>query len=173
MFQHMPPYPPTSRKLKESPLNPPKAPQPKISEIQVVSPDSAAAGDDFFRSCVRVPFRSPAQSEFGGDEYHAEDSLVPPLPKHVHAYLDQLGLEAYFVPADGNCLYRALTFGPRWDQHRLARAATAAYLRGLKQDKNDLASLITDDQIEEIRSGKWVIVLWLTIRWELVECRYR
>ena len=88
------------------------------------------------------------------DKKYGEDELkVAKLPSHIQSYLDKLGLEAYYVPGDGNCLYRAVTFGPEWSPHQLARQMTAAYLNGIKQVGNDLACTVTDDQVEKIREG--------------------
>lgn len=134
---------------------PPVAKNPAFkskSKATDTAPNKDLNEDDYFLTSVRVPNRSPARSEFG-DEYRQEDVLAPFLPKHIQAYLRQNGLEAFLVPADGNCLYRALTFGPEWNRHRMARGATAGYLSGLKQDANILAMLLTDDQVEEIRQG--------------------
>ena len=78
---------------------------------------------------------------------------MPHLPEKIIDFLAERGLEAYFVPPDGNCLFRALTFGPDWSKHDLARAATAAYIEGLKQNGNDLANVLDDNHVEKIREG--------------------
>ena len=119
------------------------------------SPQTSPPVDNYeltFPELFRIPHRSPTPSEFG-TEYHEEDSYLPSLPEKIVEFLDERGLEAYFVPADGNCLFRALTFGPEWSKHDLARAATAAYIEGLKQDGNDLASILDDTHVEKIREG--------------------
>jgi hypothetical protein len=101
-----------------------------------------------------VPHRSPAASEFG-DEYHEEGTLVVDLPKKIVDYLDARNFEAYYVAADGNCLYRALTFGPEWSKHDLARTLTGSYLEGvLKGAGNVLSWTANEDQIKSIRKGK-------------------
>ncbi len=105
-----------------------------------------------FPGWFRIPHRSPTPSEFG-TEYRQEEFYVPHMPEKIVDFLTERGLEAYFVPPDGNCLFRALTFGPNWSKHDLARAATAAYIEGLKQNGNDLASVLDDNHVEKIRKG--------------------
>jgi hypothetical protein len=99
-----------------------------------------------------VPHRSPSPSDFG-DEYHQEDGLIFALPKNIVDYLDGEDLEAYAVPADGNCLFRALTFGPEWSKHDLARACTGSYIYGLKQEKNVLSGCADYEQVNKIMTG--------------------
>lgn len=108
---------------------------------------------------LNVPYSSPTPSEFG-DDYHKQDCVVSDLPGNIVKYLDAHGLEAYFVPADGNCLFRALTFGPEWSKHDLARAATALYLDGLfkeknadRKNRNDITDLMDVAQIKKIAKG--------------------
>ena len=99
-----------------------------------------------------IPHRSPSPSEFG-DEFGEEDYILSDLPGEIQRHLDEKGLEAFFVPPDGNCLFRALTFGPEWTKHELARVATSSYISGLKQSGNDLAIYFDDEQVEKIRQG--------------------
>lgn len=120
-----------------------------------LSPQNSPPLDNYeqiFPEWFRIPHRSPTSSEFG-TEYHQEDCCLPQLPEEIVNFLDERGLEAYFVPADGNCLFRAITFGPDWSKHDLARAATAAYIEGLKQNGNDLANILDDNHVEKIREG--------------------
>jgi hypothetical protein len=147
----MPPIPqtPPSQKQKDLPSN-----VVKSFKRDLEGPEPSAIDDSnaAYTGAIYVPYQSPSASVFG-DEYRVEDSIVASLPKNVEEYLNERGLEAYFVPADGNCLFRALTFGPGWSKHDLARVATAAYLSGLKQGENDLAGMLDDDHIEDIRKS--------------------
>jgi hypothetical protein len=106
--------------------------------------EPSSAGN--FASC-----RSPAGSDFGEEYQHETDTWVGSLPPDVHDYLDRNGLEAHYVPADGNCLYRALTFGPQWSKHHAARLATAGYMSGLRQNGNGLANAVDEDGIAYLR----------------------
>lgn len=152
--------PSETRKPQDLPSNIVKSPRRSVEngpELVAVKsfraiPSATIDRNTAYTGPVYIPYRSPSASVFG-DEYHAEDSIVFPLPKNIEEYLAERGLEAYFVPADGNCLFRALTFGPEWNKHDLARAATAAYLGGLKQSRNDLARVLDDDHIEKIRKS--------------------
>jgi hypothetical protein len=158
----MPPVPQSppsqTQRLQDLPSNVVKSPKQNLEEVPVawksyqITPSAIKNWITAYTGAIYVPNRSPSASVFG-DEYHVEDSIVAPLPKSIEEYLDERGLEAYFVPADGNCLFRALTFGPGWSKHDLARAATAAYLNGLKQSENDLAGVLDDDHIEKIRKS--------------------
>ena len=121
----------------------------KLSPQNSPLPDNC---EQTFPGWFRIPHRSPTPSEFG-TEYHQEDYCLPQLPEEIVDFLDERGLEAYFVPADGNCLFRALTFGPDWSKHDLARTATAAYIEGLKQNGNDLANVLDDNHVEKIRES--------------------
>lgn len=102
---------------------------------------------------VDVPLRSPTPSEFG-DEYSQGTSKVELLPPEVYKFLDEKGLEAYAVPGDGNCLYRAATLGPGESKHALARLATATRLGALREDSNPL-DFVTDSQLNSIREGTY------------------
>jgi hypothetical protein len=139
-------------------INPEKLPAQKLSpranpiNLQPQNSQPVHSYEQTFPGLFRIPNRSPTPSEFGS-EYHQEDSYLPQLPGKIVDFLNERGLEAYFVPADGNCLFRALTFGPDWSKHDLARAATAAYIEGLKQNGNDLASILDDYHVEKIREG--------------------
>lgn len=106
----------------------------------------------FKTDTFRVPYKSPSPSEFGY-EFHGNGHNLRLLPEEVEEYLDEKGLEAYFVSPDGNCLFRALTYGPEWSKHDLARLAAAAYIFGLKQERNDLSQVFDDEQAEMIRIG--------------------
>jgi hypothetical protein len=138
------------------------------SEINLAF-EKRSSGDDGFPA-FPVPHRSPSASVFG-DEFHREDYVVARLPSNIQSYLDDRGLEAYFVPPDGNCLFRALTFGPEWSKHDLARAATAAYCGGLKQSDNVLAMLLDDAHVEKIRKGTPKMD-FVDYRWRMVGQRY-
>jgi hypothetical protein len=101
---------------------------------------------------ILVPDSSPAKSDFG-DEYHKDEHEWNILPQNVQDTLDQRGLEAYYVAPDGNCLYRALTFGPQWSKHHAARLGTAAYMNGLMQEDNFLTVALDDEKIASVREG--------------------
>jgi hypothetical protein len=138
-------------------------PVPKIKSLQQLSHQG---GEPFPSSLVKrsshnvesgsrlicIPSRSPAKSEFG-DEYRKDDYTWARLPQYVQDYLDERGLEAYYVAPDGNCLYRALTFGPQWSKHHAARLGTAAYMNGLSQKDNFLTMALDDEKIAGIREG--------------------
>jgi hypothetical protein len=116
----------------------------------LVKRTSSNIGTDSGR--IAVLESSPAHSDFG-DEYHKKEDKLRPLPQDVHDMLDQRGLEAYYVAPDGNCLYRALTFGPQWSKHHAARLGTAAYMNGLAQNDNFLTMALDDKKIASVRKG--------------------
>ena len=101
---------------------------------------------------VRVPYRSPSASVFGEDDGE-EYGIVQEPPRNIQTYLGEHGWEVHYVLADGNCLWRALTYGPHFTKHDLARQADAAYLRGLKQKDNILSTLLSKEEVEEIGTG--------------------
>jgi hypothetical protein len=100
---------------------------------------------------VFAPRRSPAGSDFGEGYHREDDTWVASLPPEVQDYLDRNGLEAHYVPADGNCLYRSLMFGPQWSKHHAARLATAGYMSGLRQNGNGLANAVDEEAIAYLR----------------------
>jgi|SRR5277367_1730740 hypothetical protein len=129
-----------------------------VSEAVPPAPPSVPAPPQTLPGYILVPYRSPSPSEFGdnGDEKYG---LVKELPENILKYLDDHDLEAHYVVADGNCLYRALTYGPEWTKHGLARMGETAYLRGVKQSDNFLAEAVSKGDINEIDTG-WLIYCW-------------
>lgn len=130
--------------------------EPELAQLGLESPAPQVhrSGSSSPIVILDVPRRSPAASEFG-DEYHEEHTLVLDLPKKIVDYLDARNLEAYYVAADGNCLYRALTFGPEWSKHDLARTLTGSYLEGVQKGAGNVLSwTANEDQIKSIRKGK-------------------
>lgn len=125
---------------------------PYVSEIvQKPEPvDTAAASSPKLPGLVPVSYRSPLPSDLGdndGKEWPRE------LPENILKYLDEHNWEAHYVVADGNCLYRALTYGPEWTKHDLARQGVAAHVGGLKQSNNVLGVLVEDHEVKEIAKG--------------------
>jgi hypothetical protein len=100
---------------------------------------------------VPVAYRSPTPSDFG-EETDRRPLYVDVLPPEVYQYLDDRNLDAYAVPTDGNCLYRALLHGPKGSKHDLVRQGTAGYLEALRENNNVL-SYLNDGQTEEIRTS--------------------
>ena len=101
---------------------------------------------------IPVSLRSPTPSEFGAEFHDPEMRQIQVLPDEVYQYLDDRGLEAYGVASDGNCLYRALTFGPQVSKHDLARKGDAGYLTALQHGNNAL-DYLNNQQLDEIRMG--------------------
>ncbi len=104
------------------------------------------------RDVVPVSLRSPTPSEFGAEFHDPEMTGVRVLTPEIYRYLDDRHLEAFAVPNDGNCLFRALTFGPQISKHDLARKGDAGYLDALKQKSNPLDGLLAEE-LDEIRAG--------------------
>src|SRR2546423_11349262 len=102
-----------------------------------------------FRDVVPVSLRSPTPSEFGAEFHDPDMTGVRVLTPEIYRYLDDRHLEAFAVPNDGNCLFRALTFGPQVSKHDLARKGDAGYLDALKQNSNPLDGLLTEE-LDEI-----------------------
>jgi len=77
------------------------------------------------------------------------------LPSRIEDVLERDNLEAFWVAGDGNCLYRATAYGPRWRKFDLGRAATAAYLEALQMGPyNSLSGMVDDAQIKKIATGE-------------------
>ena len=100
---------------------------------------------------VAVPQQSPTRSVFedNGEEW----GYALELPNDILKYLESRNWEAFYVPPDGNCLYRALTYGPEFTAHGGGRDSTGAYLSGMKQKDNVLAHTVTHEEIKEIQTG--------------------
>jgi hypothetical protein len=102
---------------------------------------------------VPVSLRSPTPSEFGPEFHDPDMTRVSVLTPEIYQYLDNRGLEAFAVPNDGNCLYRALTFGPQVSKHDLARKGDAGYLTALQYHSNPLGYL-SAEELDDIRRGR-------------------
>jgi len=142
---------------------------PYVSEIvQKPEPvDTVAAPPPKLPGLVPVSYRSPSPSDFG-----ANDGKQWPreLPENILKYLDDHNWEAHYVVADGNCLYRALTYGPEWSKHDLARQGVVAHVAGLKQSNNYLGVLVKDNEVKEIAIGLLIYGWTKTfVRWGLGE----
>lgn len=107
---------------------------------------------------VAVPYKSPSPSVFGNDDSEEYGFAAEP-PENIRRYLDDHNWEVHYVVPDGNCLYRALTYGPESTRHGHARDSTGAILDGIKQPGNILGTMVTKDEIEEIRTGL-AIYIW-------------
>jgi len=127
---------------------------PYVSEIvQKPEPvDTVSAPPPKLPGLVPVPYRSPSPSDLG-DNDGEEWGVARELPENILKYLDDHNWEAHYVVADGNCLYRALTYGPEWTRHDLARQGVAAHVAGLKQSNNVLGEFVGDDEVKEIEKG--------------------
>jgi hypothetical protein len=143
----MPPLPSTFQHIQSL-----KHASPQLPLIQEVSVYQSGKSIRDLSTSTHISRRPRSVSAF--DNGHKErEFVIPRLPPNIQSYLDKKELEAFFVPADGNCLYRAVTFGPEWSPHRLGRGITAAYLDALRQSGNDLAQVVDDAQVEQIRRG--------------------
>jgi hypothetical protein len=137
-------YVPESLDSQDTELELVSSVEPPLPEVASTTPQSPQRGTRL----IKVQFHSPPPSQFG-PEYVHEPVDVRELPSKIHRYLDTQNLEAFYVPPDGNCLYRAATFGPEWTKHDLSRLGLAGYLSGPHPD-NELRSFVTDEDIEEM-----------------------
>jgi len=114
---------------------------------------NAAGGSDEQRATpdglIPAAYGSPTPSEFG-EGFKQGSGTAAPLPKHIVDFLETQDLEAFYVPGDGNCFYRAATFGPRFSKHDVLRLAVAAHLGSAKMPGNVIGSLLDWNQIQKV-----------------------
>jgi len=102
---------------------------------------------------IWVSLTSPSPSEFGQEFKSNEFGSCNPLPKHILQFLDKNELKPFYVAADGNCFYRAATFGPNFSKHDLLRVAVARALTGSSSRLNLLGETVSAEQVEDIATG--------------------
>ena len=102
---------------------------------------------------IWVSLTSPRPSEFGHEFKSKEFGSCSPLPKHILQFLDKNELKPFYVAADGNCFYRAATFGPNFSKHDLLRVAVARALTGSSSRLNLLGETVSAEQVEDIATG--------------------
>jgi len=101
-------------------------------------------------SYIEISGQSPTPSEFGDE--HRKEWNIEILPNMIQDYLEENKLEAYFVTPDGNCLFRAVSFHPKFNKALLSRQGAAGYIEGGKQTENALFDMVTDDQLRKIQT---------------------
>ena len=101
-------------------------------------------------SYIEIPGKSPTASEFGYEQ--RKEWNIEILPNMIQDYMEENKLEAYFVKPDGNCLFRAVSFHPKFNKALLSRQGAAGYIEGGKQTENALFDMVTDDQLRKIQT---------------------
>ena len=142
-----------------------KTPKTKVKSSKGRSPKASGGADgqpDTPDANIPAALDSPGPSEFG-EEYEQGFGTSASLPKHLIDFLERQELEAYYVPGDGNCFYRAVTFGPEFSKHDLLRLGLAADLGSLKTSRNVLGPALSWDQIQRISESMCRHECFLTI----------
>jgi hypothetical protein len=112
---------------------------------------------DPFRNSISVPYKSPTPSDFGEPQLGPHGNNVGAtklLPPDILEYLNNRELEAHLVCPDGNCLYRAITYGPKFPSHRVARLAAAGYIDGILDPGENSVLRPTKEDENWIRKGQ-------------------
>ena len=124
-------------------------PEQSQADFETVRFQESDTGSNIL-SYIQISGQSPTISEFGDE--HPNQWNIEILPDAIQNYLEENKLEAYFVKPDGNCLFHAVSFHPKFNKALLTRLGAAGYIEGGKQTENPLFDMVTHDQLRQIRT---------------------